>query len=279
MVKQNDRIHEHTLFSVMGQKLTGHATALIIADLEADAEYYALHELGFVALSDTTLVSDTVYLESEYKGMNCRSEFKDVAATQLQRTHTPESYSAAFKPTCDGGRGRLDARHQYRRKVQPLLGAFYRGLQLFLEATAYADFRIPEITVPRFAGNRRPRANRSRRFFIRKKGVNSKQKVFPAMGSHAPGAYHLMTSFAVEQSATSMSGRANASSFNQIPSMRHQPWTLEQDHVLPPILRKLIIHTPASEFQEHLWKSRLSFARGSHCIAGLKMKSCCQSCL
>ena len=45
---QNDRIHEHTLFSVMGQKLTGHATALIIADLEADAEYYALHELGFV---------------------------------------------------------------------------------------------------------------------------------------------------------------------------------------------------------------------------------------
>src|SRR6202041_2100564 len=86
---------------------------------------------------------DTVYLESEYKGMNCRSEFKDVAATQLQRTHTPESYSAAFKPTCDGGRGRLDARHQYRREVQPLLGAFYRGLQLFLEATAYADFRIP----------------------------------------------------------------------------------------------------------------------------------------
>jgi hypothetical protein len=65
LVKQNDRIHEHTLFSVMGQKLTGHATALIIADLEADAEYYALHELGFVALSDTTLVSDTVYLESD----------------------------------------------------------------------------------------------------------------------------------------------------------------------------------------------------------------------
>jgi hypothetical protein len=49
----------------MGQKLTGHATALIIADLEADAEYYALHELGFVALYDTTLVSDTVYLESD----------------------------------------------------------------------------------------------------------------------------------------------------------------------------------------------------------------------
>ena len=67
MVEQNDRIHEHTLFSVMGQKLTGHATALIIADLGADAEYYALHELGFVALSDTTLVSDTVYLDSDIR--------------------------------------------------------------------------------------------------------------------------------------------------------------------------------------------------------------------
>jgi hypothetical protein len=65
LVEQNDRIQEHTLFSVMGQKLTGHATALIIADLEANAEYYALHELGFVALSRTTRVSDTVYLESD----------------------------------------------------------------------------------------------------------------------------------------------------------------------------------------------------------------------
>jgi hypothetical protein len=74
------------------------------------------------------------------------------------------------------------------------------------------------------------------------------------MGCHALGAHHLMTSFAVEQSATSMSeiGPAHASSFNQIPSMRHQPWTFEQDHVLPPILRKLTIYTPASEFQEHL---------------------------
>jgi hypothetical protein len=65
LVKQSNRMHEHTLFSVMGQKLTGHAMALIIADLEADAEYYALHELGFVALSDTTLVSDSVYVESD----------------------------------------------------------------------------------------------------------------------------------------------------------------------------------------------------------------------
>jgi hypothetical protein len=44
---------------------------------------------------------------------------------------------------------------QYQRKVQPPLGAFYRGLQLLLEAAACADSSIPgEITAPRFAGNR-----------------------------------------------------------------------------------------------------------------------------
>jgi hypothetical protein len=53
---------EHNLFSVMGQKLAGHATALIIAASEADAEYYALHELGFVTLSATSLVSDSVHI-------------------------------------------------------------------------------------------------------------------------------------------------------------------------------------------------------------------------
>ena len=52
---------EHNLFCVMGQKLTGRATALIIAAVEADAEYYALHELGFVTVSVTTLVSESVY--------------------------------------------------------------------------------------------------------------------------------------------------------------------------------------------------------------------------
>jgi hypothetical protein len=56
---------EHSLFSVMGQKLAGHATALIIATIEADAEYYALHELGFVTVSATMLVSDSVYVGSE----------------------------------------------------------------------------------------------------------------------------------------------------------------------------------------------------------------------
>ena len=156
LVKQNDRIHEHTLFSVMGQKLTGHATALIIADLEADAEYYALNELGFVASSDTTLVSDTVYLESEYQGMNCRSEFKDVAATQLQRIHTPESYAGDSQPTCDGERGRSDARYQYQPEVHSPLRAFCRGPRLLSVAAAYANFSIPpEITAPRFASNRR----------------------------------------------------------------------------------------------------------------------------
>jgi hypothetical protein len=55
---------EHNLFSVMGQKPTGHATALIIAAIEADAEYYAFHELGFVTVSATALVSDSVYIGS-----------------------------------------------------------------------------------------------------------------------------------------------------------------------------------------------------------------------
>ena len=56
MVDQKDLMpsskQEHNLFSVMGQKLTGHATALIIAAVEADAEYYALHDLGFVTVSE-----------------------------------------------------------------------------------------------------------------------------------------------------------------------------------------------------------------------------------
>ena len=52
---------EYNLFCVMGQKLTGRATALIIAAVEADAEYYALHDLGFVTVSGVTLVSESVY--------------------------------------------------------------------------------------------------------------------------------------------------------------------------------------------------------------------------
>jgi hypothetical protein len=59
---------EHSLFSVIGQKLTGHATALIIAAIEADAEYYAVHELGFVTVAATTLVSDSVHVGPEDTG-------------------------------------------------------------------------------------------------------------------------------------------------------------------------------------------------------------------
>lgn len=65
MVEQSglhDSKQECSLFSVMGQTLTGHATALIIAPIEADAEYYALHKLGFITVSATMLVSDSVYV-------------------------------------------------------------------------------------------------------------------------------------------------------------------------------------------------------------------------
>jgi hypothetical protein len=53
---------EHNLFSVMGQKLARHATAFIIAAIEEDAEYYALQQLGFVIVSTTILVSDSVFV-------------------------------------------------------------------------------------------------------------------------------------------------------------------------------------------------------------------------
>ena len=53
---------EHSLYAVMGQELAGNTTALIIAATEADAEYYALHELGFVTVSKTSLISDSVHV-------------------------------------------------------------------------------------------------------------------------------------------------------------------------------------------------------------------------
>jgi hypothetical protein len=49
---------------VMGQNSTGYATTLIIAATKADAEYHALHELGFLTVSATMLVSDSVYVVS-----------------------------------------------------------------------------------------------------------------------------------------------------------------------------------------------------------------------
>jgi len=72
LVEQNNpvrlRKQEHSLFAVIGQKPTGRATALIIAAIEADAEYYALYELDFVTVSATMLVSDSVYVELQVPG-------------------------------------------------------------------------------------------------------------------------------------------------------------------------------------------------------------------
>jgi hypothetical protein len=53
---------EHSLFTVMGEKIEGPATALIIDASEADATYFAMNELGFVTVSGTYLVSDSVYV-------------------------------------------------------------------------------------------------------------------------------------------------------------------------------------------------------------------------
>lgn len=52
----------HKLFSVMGWIVQGHAVELIIAESDADAEYYALHELGFVKVDSTTLACERVHV-------------------------------------------------------------------------------------------------------------------------------------------------------------------------------------------------------------------------
>jgi hypothetical protein len=52
----------HKLFSVMGWIVQGHAVELIIAESEADAEYYAIHELGFVKVDSTTIACDHVHV-------------------------------------------------------------------------------------------------------------------------------------------------------------------------------------------------------------------------
>lgn len=46
----------------MGWIVEGHAVELIIAKSEADAEYYAIHELGFVKVDGTTLACDRVHV-------------------------------------------------------------------------------------------------------------------------------------------------------------------------------------------------------------------------
>lgn len=66
MVEQNNELQpsrqERSLFSVTGRNSTGHATTIIIAATKAVAEYHAIHELGFVAVSATKPVSDAVYV-------------------------------------------------------------------------------------------------------------------------------------------------------------------------------------------------------------------------
>jgi hypothetical protein len=66
LVEQKDAVQprkqEHSLFSVTGRNRTGNATTLIIAATKAVAENYALDELGFVIVSATMLVSDSVYV-------------------------------------------------------------------------------------------------------------------------------------------------------------------------------------------------------------------------
>jgi hypothetical protein len=56
---------ERKLFSVMGWNPKGHTVGLIIAKDEADAEYYALHELGFVKVDGSSLASDCVYIATD----------------------------------------------------------------------------------------------------------------------------------------------------------------------------------------------------------------------
>jgi hypothetical protein len=53
---------ERKIFSTMDSRLSGPTVALIFAESRADAEYYALHELGFVRVDSTTLASDFVHV-------------------------------------------------------------------------------------------------------------------------------------------------------------------------------------------------------------------------
>jgi hypothetical protein len=59
---------ERKLFSVLGEVAEGRATALIVADDEAAAEYFALNELGFLRVTEAYLASDTVYVRPQSTG-------------------------------------------------------------------------------------------------------------------------------------------------------------------------------------------------------------------
>ena len=66
MAEQPPSVHRskqvHKLFSVMGWIVQGHAVELIIAETEADAEYYAINELAFVKVDSTTMACDHVHV-------------------------------------------------------------------------------------------------------------------------------------------------------------------------------------------------------------------------
>jgi hypothetical protein len=60
----------HKLFSVVGWKLKGHAMELIVAKSEADAEDYAVLDVRFVEVGNTSLVSDCVHVAVQARS-NC----------------------------------------------------------------------------------------------------------------------------------------------------------------------------------------------------------------
>ena len=60
----------YELFSVVGWRLEGHAIELIIAKSEADAEDYAVRELGFIKVDDTSLISECVHIIVQARNQN-----------------------------------------------------------------------------------------------------------------------------------------------------------------------------------------------------------------
>jgi hypothetical protein len=60
----------HNLFSVAGWKLEGRAIELIIAKSEADAEEYAVRDLGFVKVDNISLASDCVHVVAQARDQN-----------------------------------------------------------------------------------------------------------------------------------------------------------------------------------------------------------------
>jgi hypothetical protein len=60
----------HKLFSVVGWRLEGHAIELIIARSEADAKDYAVRELGFTKVDNTSLASDCVHIVVQARNQN-----------------------------------------------------------------------------------------------------------------------------------------------------------------------------------------------------------------